>query len=200
MRFPTFDLSPTELAACGRDYFRYACLGLAIERIASDGVQGHLAEVGVYTGDVSRFVHRLAPERPYYLFDTFEGFPQQDLEPNVAEDTRFRDTSVEEVLRRIGDSRNIIIRKGYVPDTFHGLEGEQFAFVLLDLDLYKPTVAGLDFFYPRLAKGGYLVVHDYNNPESNWGCHRALDEFMRDKPEKIIEIADEWGTAMFRKG
>lgn len=38
-----------------------------------------------------------------------------------------------------------------------------------------------------------------NNPESNWACNRAVNEFMHGKPEKIIEIADEWGTVLFRK-
>lgn len=199
MRFPTYDLKMNRSLAFVGDYFRYATIGLAIQRILSENINGSLAEVGVYRGDISRFVHQIAPERVYYLFDTFEGFPRQDLEPNVSEDNRFSDTTVKEVLNNIGSTRNIIIKKGYVPDTFWGLENEQFAFVLLDLDLYKPTMSSLGFFYPRLVKGGYLMVHDYNNQESNWACNRAVNEFMCDKTEKIIEIADESGTVLFRK-
>ena len=181
------------------DYTRYATFGLAIQRITSENTDGSFAEVGVYRGHMSSFIHRLAPDRTYYLFDTFQGFPESDLEPGVAEDSRFRDTSVDTVLRAIGDTQNIVIRQGYVPDTLKGLENERFAFVLLDLDLYNPTVASLEFFYPRLARGGYLAVHDYNNPESNWACKRAVDAFMQDKPERIIELADRFGTAMIRK-
>jgi len=181
------------------DYFRYATIGLAIQRIISDGINGSFAEVGVYRGEVSKFIHQLAPERVYYLFDTFEGFPSKDLEPSIPDNKRFGDTSVVMVLKNIGDTRNIVIKKGCVPDTFQGIEDEQFAFVLLDVDLYKPTLSGLDFFYPRLAKGGYLMVHDYNSPECNWGCNRAVSEFMRDKPEKIIETPDEYGSVLFRK-
>jgi O-methyltransferase len=199
MRFPTYDLTINHTMALAGDYCRYATIGLAIQRILSEDIKGDLAEVGVYRGDISRFIHQLASERIYYLFDTFEGFPRQDLEPNVSEDNRFRDTTVKEVLQKIGDTRNIIIKKGYVPDTFQGLENERFAFVLLDLDLYNPTVSSLGFFYPRLVKGGYLMVHDYNSPESNWACKRAVNKFMRDKTEKIIEIADEWGSVLFRK-
>lgn len=199
MRFPTYDLNINHSLALVGDYFRYATIGLAIQRILSDDISGSLAEVGVYRGDISRFIHQLAPERVYYLFDTFEGFPRQDLEPNVSEDRRFSDTTVKAVLQNIGDTRNTVIKKGQVPDTFQGLEGERFVFVLLDLDLYNPTMCSLGFFYPRLVRGGYLVVHDYNNPESNWACNRAVNEFMRDKTERIIEIADEWGTVLFRK-
>lgn len=199
MRFPTYDLHINYAMALKYDYFRSATIGLAVQRIVSDGILGSLAEVGVYRGEMSKFIHQLAPDRRFYLFDTFEGFPRQDLGPNAPEDNRWNDTSVKVVLHNIGDRRNIKIRKGIVPDTFRGLEKEQFAFVLLDLDLYKPTLSSLGFFYPRLIKGGYLLVHDYNSPESEYACNRAVNEFMHDKPEKMIEIADEWGSALFRK-
>jgi O-methyltransferase len=199
MRFPTFSSDIHSSIIPHSDYFRQATLGLAIQRVLSESVEGSFAEVGVYRGDVSKFVHKLAPNRPYYLFDTFEGFPKEDLEENSLEDNRFRDTSVEIVLRNIGDQDNINIRKGYVPATLKGLEDEKFAFVLLDLDLYKPTLRSLEFFYPRVSKGGYLFIHDYNSPESNWACNRAVNEFMKDKSEKVIEIADKMGTVMFRK-
>lgn len=181
------------------DYTRYATFALAIQRLLDENIVGSFAEAGVYKGDMSSFLHRIAPDRTYYLFDTFEGFPQNDLEPGVEEDRRFTDTSIDLVLQTIGNTNNIVIKKGYVPDTFAGLENERFAFVLLDLDLHKPTVAGLEFFYPRLVSGGYLAVHDYNNPESNYACKRSVDTFMKDKPEHIIEVADRFGTVMLRK-
>jgi O-methyltransferase len=71
--------------------------------------------------------------------------------------------------------------------------------VLLDLDLHAPTVASLEFFYPRLAKGAYLIVHDYNSREYNGACKRALDDFLSDKPERVVDIADVWGSALVRK-
>jgi O-methyltransferase len=199
MRFPTFDRTLHKSLVPHPDYYRYTTLGLAVQTVLSESIAGSFAEVGVYRGEMSRFLHQLAPERPYYLFDTFEGFPSQDLEADSKNDARFRDTSVNAVLAAIGNTINVIVRQGYVPDTLAGLEGEQFAFVLLDVDLYAPTLRSLEFFYPRLTQGAYLVVHDYNSPESNRACYRAVTEFMRGKPEQPIEIADNWGTVMFRK-
>ena len=199
MRFPTF---PQELhadIAFHDDYFRYTTHALAVQKVLDEPVEGAIAELGVWRGDMTRFLHALAPERTYYLFDTFEGFPQQDLEAGVEEDGRFQDTSLDFVLSRLHSTDNIVVRQGYVPETLAGLEDEKFAFVLLDLDLHPPTVAGLEWFYPRMAKGGYIVVHDYNSPESNWACKRAVDAFLADKPEHIVEIGDNWGTALFRK-
>jgi O-methyltransferase len=71
--------------------------------------------------------------------------------------------------------------------------------VLLDLDLFDPTRAILEFFYPRLSRGGYLIVHDYNNEESDWACKRVLDSFLADKPERLVELGDVWGSALIRR-
>ena len=61
------------------------------------------------------------------------------------------------------------------------------------------SVAGLEFFYPRIAPGGYLILDDYNNSESGWAVSRAVKEFMVDKPEGVIELADMWGSVVFRR-
>jgi len=199
MSFPTYEAELTLTQSQAGDYFRYATIALAIRRIQAEGVWGQFAEAGVYKGNTSRFIHQLAPERTCLLFDTFSGFPKQDLEQDMIEDNRFNDTSLEEIQKNMGNLENIIIIKGYIPDTFIGLEDERFAFVHLDLDLYNPTINSLHYFYPRLTNGGYLVIHDYNSRIANQACKRAVDEFMQDKPERIVEIPDRWGTILFRK-
>jgi O-methyltransferase len=198
MQFPTFDRMLHDAIANGHDYFRYVTLGLALQRARKEHIPGAIAEVGVWRGDTSEFLHRLAPERRFYLFDTFEGFPQQDV-PGEAEDTRFRDTSAEAVRQRLGASPNLVLTPGYVPDTLGVASEERFAFVLLDLDLYAPTIASLEFFYPRLSPGAYLILHDYNSPESGWANMHALDTFLEDKPERVVELGDVWGSALIRR-
>ncbi|MGA9115576.1 MAG: TylF/MycF/NovP-related O-methyltransferase [Bacteroidota bacterium] len=198
MLYPTFDPRLHGEMFLYRDYIRYVTIGLALRRIEAEGTPGALAELGVYRGELSRFIRAILPERTFYLFDTFEGFAPAD-QAGTAEDRRFRDTSVERVLARVGDVSRVVVRKGEVPGTLRGLEGERFAFVLLDMDKHRPTAASLEFFYPLLSPGGYLLVHDYNSPESDGACARALDGFLRGKPEKLIEAADRYGSALFRK-
>ena len=175
---------------------RYGAIKLAIDRIRNERIPGCFAEVGVYKGNTSRVVHTLAPEKTYYLFDTFEGFPDKDLGAN--EDDRWKDMSLDMVKRNIGDLSNIVFRKGYFPDSAKGLENEEFSLVILEVDLYPPTIAGLEFFYDRTSKGGYIFVHDYNNPNDP-GTAQAVNEFMRDKPESIVELPDKNGSIVFRK-
>lgn len=199
MHAPTFSEALHERISSRLDYTREAALALALTRIDTEGIPGALAEVGVYRGETSALIRATRPDRTLYLFDTFGGFPPEDLEAFQEGDARFRSTSLDVVSRNIGSLEGVVIRPGRVPETLEGLEGEQFAFVLLDMDLYTPTVGALAFFYPRVAPGGYLVVHDYNNPESNYACKRALDGFLQDKPESVVEWPDIWGSAVFRK-
>ena len=199
MKFPTFDPAIQRLALGTGDYARYAALGLAIRRIESDGIPGAFAEAGVYQGATSRFILRVAPARPLYLFDTFEGFPAADREPSPAADPRFRDTSEANVRRVLGNPANGVIRKGRFPETAAGLEHERFALAVLDFDLFNPTLAGLEFFYPRLARGGYMFVHDFNSPESNSACRRAVTQFMAGRQEQFVELPDRWGSVVIRK-
>ena len=179
------------------DPVRYGTIELAIKRILKERIEGSFAEVGVWRGYTSRFIHDLAPDRTLFLFDTFEGFPSKDL--GASQDSRFKDTSVEIVTKSIGDTRNVRIMKGYFPDTTKGLENERFAFVMLDLDLYDPTFAGLNFFYDRLTPGGYLFLHDFNTSDRICGVYEAATSFFKETKEDIIELPDAWGSAMFRK-
>ncbi|MDZ7268576.1 MAG: TylF/MycF family methyltransferase [candidate division KSB1 bacterium] len=195
-KFPTYGQAAAQYIAGADDPIRYAAVAYAIQTLERQHIPGSMAEIGVYRGELSALLHMLAPERDLYLFDTFAGFPEQDLS---GADQRFRDTSVEIVKAALGDTTHVIFRQGYFPETARGLEHEHFAFVMLDLDLYPPTRAGLEFFYPRLVPGGYLFAHDYNSPESNHAVARAVNEFLQDKPEKIIELPDIWGSIIIRK-
>ncbi|HEX4038504.1 MAG TPA: TylF/MycF/NovP-related O-methyltransferase [Acidobacteriaceae bacterium] len=179
------------------DDVRYAALALAIDRITKGGIAGAFAELGVYRGETSRLIHMQAPDRRLYLFDSFAGFPADDLE--VREDKRFQDTSREAVAKYLGASQQVVFRPGRFPETAAGLEDEQFALVMLDFGLYKPTLAALEFFYPRVVRGGYFFLHDFNSPESDHAISRAASDFLSDKPELLFEIPDIWGTAAFRK-
>lgn len=172
-------------------------VSMALETIKREGVPGAMAELGVYRGDMAILYNRLLPERTLYLFDTFEGFPEQDL--RLGADNRFRDTSIDFVRSRFPADAPVVFRQGYFPETAQGLEDERFSFVMLDADMYAPTLAGLEFFYDRVERGGYVVAHDYTSGESDRAVSRAFDLFLADKPEKVIEIPDAWGSVLFRK-
>ena len=185
------------------DYCRIMSVQLAAQRIVKKNITGAVAELGVYRGELAAILNRLFPDRTLYLFDTFEGFSDNDLSDGqekkhsqaVAGD--FKDTTIEMVLSRMSQPERVVVRKGYFPATTEGLE-DTFAFVSLDVDLYKPTFAGLNYFYPRLAKGGSIFIHDYNNRRYK-GVRSAVDEFTEEFEVPLIQLPDLAGTAVISK-
>lgn len=199
MRYPTYSPFVSAQIEQHADDVRWSSIALAMKTLETAEIDGAIAELGVYRGITSAFLHRLSPSRKMYLFDTFQGFPAKALHPSQAGDSRFRDTSENVVRQNIGDLKNVEFRVGYFPDSTIGLEDERFAFVSLDFDLYLSALDSFKFFYPRLVRGGYFFLHDFNSPESDRGISRAAREFLTGKPEMIIEIPDIWGSAVFRK-
>ena len=53
-------------------------------------------------------------------------------------------------------------------------------------DTYESTRSCLEFFYPRMNRGGIILSHDYINAA---GVRKAFDEFFSDKSEPIIEMS-----------
>lgn len=177
------------------DPVRYATLALLLYRLDELKIPGSIAEVGVWQGRTSAILHDLAAARELFLFDTFEGFPQ------ARDDARFQDTSIETVKRNIGDLGGVHIIQGIIPASLAKAKDERFAFVLLDLDKQAPTVESLRFFYPRLSNGGFIMLHDYNSPESDWAIRKAIDEFSREcRPfPSVVYVPDRWGSAILCK-
>jgi O-methyltransferase len=196
MQFPPYGRTVHHAVMQSEDPVRLSSVALALHSINTLAVPGALAELGVYRGEMSRHINRLAQGRPLYLFDTFAGFPN---EGEVSRDTRFDDTSVDIVLETVGHAPNVIIKQGWFPESAQDVQDERFAFVMLDADRHEPTFAGLEFFYPRLNAGGYIFLHDFNNPESDRGVSRAAHAFLADKPERLIELPDRFGSAVLRR-
>ncbi|HTX88747.1 MAG TPA: TylF/MycF/NovP-related O-methyltransferase [Bacteroidales bacterium] len=184
------------------DKIRFFAWWSQAERLKKNRIEGAYAELGVYKGDSARILHYLDPSRKFHLFDTFTGFTEKDLAGETGEaatyqPSNFADTYINKVLTRISGNENIILHPGYFPDTAAEVASEQFALVNLDADLYAPTRAGLEFFYPRLAKGGVIFVHDYNN---KWpGILKAVDEFAATIPGELVRVNDKEGTIMIIK-
>lgn len=184
------------------DLVRLLFLTQVVEELEDKKVPGAYAELGVYKGNSAKLLHELAPSKTMYLFDTFEGFDAKDVSletKNNVKMTEFKDTSLQQVKSFVGDSKNVIFCPGFFPETASLIpEGEIFALVHLDADLYGPTAAGLDYFYERMPKGGAMIVHDYSS--GAWpGIKKAVDEFLADKPETLVRIPDKSGTVIFKK-
>jgi len=184
------------------DRIRFYNMWLQIERLKREGVMGDFAELGVYKGATARILHLCDPKRQLHLFDTFEGFSASDLKEETGKAAsyttqHFADTSLEKVKSVIGDHSNISYYKGYFPESASNCKAEKFSLVNIDVDLHKPTKAGLEFFYPRLSDGGIILIHDYNDdwPE----LMKTVNNFCKTIPENLVPVSDADGSVMIIK-
>ena len=178
------------------DYVRLATLELLCRRL--EDVPGAAAELGVYRGFFARCINQLLPERKLYLFDSFEGFAE---EANASESFQaaHANTTIEKVLAIMPHPEIITVMPGFFPACLNGLE-EIFCIVSLDVDFARTTLDGLRYFWPRLQKGGYLMLHDWGSP-SLPGVAEALKAYEAEIGASIpaIPLCDVGGTLVLCK-
>ena len=162
------------------------------------GLTGNVAECGVFKGEFAYFINKYFSDRKLYLFDTFEGFQERDLEiERTLDNNAFLEGSFNSekafvsgnekvTLERMLFKDNCIVKKGYFPETAVGIEDE-FCFVNLDMDLYLPTLEGLRFYYDRMCKGGVVLIHDYYHPELP-GIKQAIKDFELETKQELVKL------------
>jgi hypothetical protein len=182
------------------DISRFYFFSLAFDQLQKENVVGDVAELGVYRGNTASLLAKMARRlgTTAFLLDTFEGFSKTDLRGiDAGQKMQFTDTSLEAVRDLVGaDSVRFI--KGHFPGTASELPDTSYCLVHIDCDLYAPIYSALEYFYPRMLPGGYLIVHDYSSLAWD-GAERAVDEFFSDKPECLIPLTDGAGSVVIRK-
>jgi len=188
-----------------RDYIdiRLSALRLISDDIKEKNLPGEVAELGVYKGKFAAEINRLFPDKKIYLFDTFEGFSDKDIETEQsngysrAKQGDFSDTSIDLVKSKLPYVDNAIFVKGYFPESVT-FELPEFCLVSLDTDLYEPTYEGLKVFYPKLVKGGVIIVHDYNSTQFS-GVKKAVKRFCEEADVSVLPLSDMHGSAVLIK-
>lgn len=171
-------------------------------RLQNLGISGNVAELGCFKGDVSWQLNVLMPDRKLYLFDTMEGFDARDIAKeqllgcSKAEAGQFGNVKEEQLMARMPLPDQVILKKGWFPETAFDLEDQKFALVYMDACLYQPTFAGLEFFFPRMSQGGVIVLNGYENVTYG-GIHKAVED-MESKYGAflILPLGDLLGSVM----
>lgn len=173
-----------------------AALQILVCARAAARLDGSMAEAGVLMGGSARLICQAKGLVQIHLFDTFDE-PIADL-PNVpaggAVELRehFGDISgkLETVRDLLAPYPGVRIHPGIFPATTHGLEDERFSFVHLDLDLAPGTRSALEYFHPRMVKGGILIGDDYQDAD----LRAVFTDFFADRADTVIELP--WGQVM----
>jgi len=152
---------------------------------AQRSLDGAMAELGVFQGSSAQIICEAKEDRPLYLFDTFAGLPELSKDETGALRQGQFSASLPAVRSLLGPYENVRFHPGLFPRSAAGLDNARFSFVHLDADLYSSTLAGLNFFYPRMVSGGIIIAHDYSTLP---GVAQAFAEFLNQKSEALIEL------------
>ncbi len=187
---------------------RIIALCEAVNYIREKRVAGSVVECGVWKGGsmmavAETLLHAGDTSRDLYLFDTFEGMapPSEsdvDISGQSAEnllrksdkaqaDSVWCRAGLEEVKRAVGNTGYPVDKvhyiKGMVEDTIPGAAPERIALLRLDTDWYESTRHEMEHLFPRLVKGGVLIIDDYGHWQ---GARKAVDEYLARNDVKIL--------------
>ena len=162
-------------------------------------VPGELVECGVFKGGGSFVILSGTKEKRLFGFDSFEGLSEPDVidRPDsekvfqwAKNDMRVPIAVAQANLASFGE--RVRLHPGWIPNEFDAVADDTFALLHIDVDLYDPTFASLDFFYPRMNLGGVIVCDDYGFLSCP-GARMAMDDFFADKPENVVHLTSGQG-------
>jgi O-methyltransferase len=188
---------------------------IAARYVSENNIEGDVVECGVWRGGsmmaiASTLLAMSDTSRQLYLYDTFEGMTK----PSKL-DIRFDGRSAFDLMNDRSGPRSeefeagvvafaslldvktgmlstgypvesIFYEVGKVEDTLKSSAHKSLSIVRLDTDWYESTKHELEILWPKLNKGGVLIVDDYDH----WtGARKAVDEYFATFEAKPLFMA-----------
>lgn len=183
---------------------RIVSLIRAVNYLEQNKIYGDIVECGVWKGGSIMAVLLALKEknRNIYLYDTFDGM----TEPSLI-DKSYRNESakiafskkdnywkkieclstLDEVKKNIEQINypkdKIIFVEGKVENTIPNFLPNEIALLRLDTDWYESTKHEMFHLFPKLVKGGVIIVDDYGHWQ---GCQKAIDEYLSENNVKLL--------------
>jgi hypothetical protein len=182
-----------------------------VEQALIDGVPGDLIETGVWRGGTTILMRAVleaygVTDRTVWLADSFAGLPP----PNVDDYPHDRGLNLNDIpiLAVSGDEvranfdryglldGQVRLLEGWFRDTLPAAPIDHLAILRLDGDLYESTMDALTHLYPRLSRGGYLIVDDCG---CIGACRQAVHDYRADHGIAEPIVAVDWAVAYWRR-
>jgi O-methyltransferase len=173
-------------------------------------VKGCVVECGTWRGGmIAGMVHILGRNRPYHLFDSFEGLPQvkeiDGPDAKAWQENRDGEYYFDNCLAHeaeaskamtISKATDYTIHKGWFNSTLTDFQTDDgIAILRLDADWYESTITCLDQLFPQVNKGGLILVDDYYTWE---GCSKAVHDYFAQQ-KSPCRISSYEGICYIRK-
>ncbi len=179
----------------------------AVKYVLKNNIEGDIVECGVWKGGsmmaiAKTLISENDTSKRLYLYDTFDGMSEpteedMDMQNRTAAQLLSKSdketshvwaySALEHVRKSMGQtnypSSNIEYVKGKVEDTIPKTIPEKISLLRLDTDWYESTKHELEHLFPRLQKGGVLIIDDYGF----WkGSRKACDEYFANNNISIL--------------
>jgi hypothetical protein len=185
---------------------RVVSLVRAVDYIVQQRVEGDIVECGVWKGGsmmaaALTLMRHGQTDRTLHLYDTFDGMPpptavDQDYLGNSAagqmavmdkDAVIWARAQLEEVRANLSQTGYPVGRtryiKGKVEDTIPMEIPDRIALLRLDTDWYESTKHELKHLFPRLIRGGVLILDDYGHWQ---GARQAVDEYIAEQRLQLL--------------
>jgi len=123
-------------------------------------------------------------DRLVWVADSFEGLPAPDSEKyHFDKDSKLHEFKILSVpLEKVKNNferyelldSQVRFLKGWFKDTLPKASMQKLAVIRLDADMYGSTTEALNYLYPKLSRGGYIIIDDY---EQISACRQAVEDY-----------------------
>jgi O-methyltransferase len=163
--------------------------------------EGDFVECGVYTGifslAVCDYIDFNKTGKRFWLFDTFAGHP--DDQKDAAERLAYTSEIVEaysdhyEMTKaKFAKYPQATLVRGQVPGTLATVPINKVCYLSIDMNLWKPEIAALDYFWPKLVPGAIVVLDDYGRSQFPLLCEKE-DRWAAAHSVEILTMANGQG-------
>jgi O-methyltransferase len=209
-----FQYVRTNQLSTSTDERLYATI-LACRHVVEQRIDGDFVECGVWRGGNSLIAagvfKSMKTDRSAWLFDTFAG-----MTAPTGADVNFRGEIAEQKFNAsqraghndwcyapIEEVTANFEKAGLLSDRIKFIKGDvartlantaslppRISVLRLDTDWYESTKAELEVLFPRLSRGGILIIDDYGH----WGgARKAVDEYFERYSRPFFQYIDHTG-------
>jgi len=178
---------------------------LALNKIFLEinNIHGSILELGCHCGTSSLLLSNLRTlyepynsSREFHLFDTFEGIPNEQSSKDLDEPTfsfslpkEFVENLKNNIIshkiiqKKAANTSKFKIHKGKIEDTIPKFIKENdhliASLVIIDLDLYEPTLFAINSIKKILRVGSIVIIGGTNSPYMPGSTHALRESFLK---------------------
>src|SRR5574337_435981 len=126
-----------------------------------------------------------------HLYDAWIEMRKKGLrESELSHVGRYAELSIDKTKRNLAEFQNsTVYHQGYIPESFTKSPESpaQIVYLHIDLNSAEPTLNTLDFFFPRLVRGGVILFDDYAW-EGYEDTKDTVDAYFNDNPGIMMKL------------